>query len=262
MKNVYLLFFLLSFTTLSWAHDYWLEADKFQVAVGEDLVVHLYVGHNFDAEIERKLQKDMTSKFILVTKEKSIDLLNEFSEGNFPIVKRKLDLAGPTLLVMERNFASIELEKDKFVKYLKEEQGEHAKLHNNEGKQRERYARCIKSLVVCGDKPQGDIHKKVFGQKLEIILLQNPYTTSLGGSIEAKILFDGKPLANKMVMAQNKDAEGKINTLKAKTNSEGIAKFTINHKGVWIVRLVHILPLVDEDYDWESFWASYSFYKK
>ncbi len=101
---------------------------------------------------------------------------------------------------------------------------------------------------------------QLLGPKLDIRLRQNPYQLDPGDDLEVLILFDGEPLADKLVWAFNRDPEGLASASKARTNARGIARFTLDRKGSWLVRLVHMLPRPDApEVDWESYWASYSF---
>ncbi len=104
------------------------------------------------------------------------------------------------------------------------------------------------------------------GQRLEILLLQNPYLLDPGDDIEVQVLFDGEPLHDKLVKAFHKTGRGVVTKSKARTNQDGIARFRLDEAGPWLIRLVHMLPCAEladldceEDAYWESHWASYSF---
>ncbi|MFQ5823383.1 MAG: DUF4198 domain-containing protein [bacterium] len=267
VKNLWLrLAFLLLILIFSqgFSHDYWLLPEKFIISKGDSLIVHLFVGDEFEPELERPLQKYITKRFELLTSHGSFDLLSEFPDSTMPILSKKIEFEGYALLNLERDFAYIELSNSQFSDYLKHEDLlEVEKLREKSGKrskERERYARFIKSFVKIGEAKESDLYRKILGQKLEIVLLQNPSASKSGDVIEAQILFEGKPLINKIVMAYNKDMTGKVSKIKAKTDSRGIAKFKLEGEGFWIIRLVHLIPCDNcEKVDWESFWASYSF---
>jgi len=40
-------------------------------------------------------------------------------------------------------------------------------------------------------------YRQVLGQKIEIVLQQNPYLLGPGDSLDVKVLFEGKPLVGK-----------------------------------------------------------------
>ncbi len=79
------------------------------------------------------------------------------------------------------------------------------------------------------------------------------------------MLFNGEPLPDQLVMAFNREGEGPVAKSKARTNENGSARFTLDQRGVWLLRLVHLLPCSDrfegdcDDVDWESYWTSFIF---
>jgi uncharacterized GH25 family protein len=247
----------------AFSHDYWLHPEKFTISSGETLVVHLFVGDGFVSELERPLQKFITKRFELITKDRVVDLLDELPDSVKPVLKRKVNFDGLALIAMERDFAYIELPDSIFSEYLKhEELLDIEKLREKIGRrkvERERYARFIKSLVKIGDGVDGDVYKKIIGHKLEIVPLQNPYELGPGDEIEVMILFDGKPLKDKVVMAYNRYDSNKIGRFRSRTDSAGIARFKLEG-GIWLIRLVHLIPCYDcKEVNWESFWASFTF---
>lgn len=248
------------------AHDYWIEPNKFILSKSETLILHLYVGDKLNKEIEREFQKHMTPKFELFTDSVSLNLIDEVKDKQLPILTKKIEFEGLALISMERDWSYIELKPHEFSEYLKhEELQDIEKLWKKlpaRNVERERYKRpSIKALIRVGDKMAGEVYKKILGQQLEIILLNNPYKIKTGDELKAQVLFEGKPFANKVVMAFHRDkSSGKVSEYKVKTNKNGIARFKIENPGMWLIRLVHLRECREcKDLDWESFWASYSF---
>jgi len=244
------------------AHDIWLQPEQFTLSKGDTLIVHQLVGHELVSELELPLLRHLTPRFELVSTNGSVNLLNDLPNAEVnPVLNKKLDREGISLLTMEHDFFYDEFPNETFLKYLKYEE-----LINKYGdqlaktpKQSERYARTMKSLVKVGKVTNGDIYKKVLGKKAEIVVLNNPYLLKPGEDLKVQVLFDGKPLPNQLVMAINGDGKTSGTTLKARTTSDGIANFKLNQKGTWLIRLVYLRPCPDPYTDWESFWASYTF---
>ena len=168
---------------------------------------------------------------------------------------------------MEHDFVYDEFSTEKFLEYLKHEELVE-KFRDQLGRrpvQNERYARSLKCLVQVGKVTEGDLYKRVLGQKIEILLLQNPSLLDPGDDLEVKVLFNSKPLRDQLVIAFNRDGKRPVSKSKARTNTDGIARFTLDKRGVWLFRLVHLLPCADSsdadcsDVDWESYWSSYIF---
>ncbi|MFQ5998638.1 MAG: DUF4198 domain-containing protein, partial [Candidatus Bathyarchaeia archaeon] len=81
-----------------------------------------------------------------------------------------------------------------------------------------------------------------------------------GDSIEVQVIDRGKPLANKLVNDYNGDGKKLLSQQKAYTNQNGIATFTLEQKGVWLIRLSHLWHCSDcEGVDWENHYSTYSF---
>ncbi|MFN3134244.1 MAG: DUF4198 domain-containing protein [Candidatus Kryptonium sp.] len=256
MRKILIFLFIFNFV---YAHDYWLRPQKFILSKGDTLIVHLYVGDKLKAEIKRELQMEMTEKFELVKNDGIVDLLSQAKDKSIPILKREVDFDGLGLIVMERGWAHIELNAQEFNEYLKHEGITDIKIDSKNGVQKERYRRYLKSLVLSGKEVKGEIYKKVLGQRLEIVLLKNPYLLKVGDELEVQVLFEGKPLVNKIVtlysVGQNDVFEQKV-----KTNKNGIARFKVKNSGFQLVRLVHLRKCENcDDINWESFWASFSF---
>ncbi len=250
------------FSAAAFAHEYWFEPEKFILAPNEKTAVHLYVGDGLikDRE-ERAFQLEKTPVFNLLSAGKTLDLKLALADGAMPIYSFSADRAGNYLLAMERNWSYIKIESKKFEDYLREDGmeyiiGEREKLgwQNKEG--RERYSRFLKSLLQVGGK-RDDTYKRLLGQKLEITPLENPYSKKVGDNLKFQILFDGKPLANRVVFADNRTSA----TQKMTTDKKGTISMKIDKSGLWLVRLVNMRRCASDcgEADWESFWAALSF---
>ena len=257
----------------AYPHDIWLVAEQFRLAKGDTLTVRQLAGSELEVETEIEVLRRMTPRFELVTASGSIDLMKELPDMRTrpvvkPVLERKLDFEGQALLAMDHAFIHHEMSREKFLEYLEHEDFKMEEFRPHLGgraQQRERYARTMKCLVQVGDSRGGELHKKVLGQKLEILLLQNPFLLDLGDELDVQVLFDGKPAPDHLVAAFNGDGERLIAESKTRTNEDGIARFNLEREGFWLIRLIHLLPCSEssggdcEYVDWESHWTSYSF---
>ncbi|MEO6547293.1 MAG: DUF4198 domain-containing protein [Ferruginibacter sp.] len=261
MKKLSLVSILVIIISAVFAHEYILLADKFRVKRGEDLGMHLFVSDGFNIQLERPFQKEITTKFELVTSGGSVDLTQQ-NNGKLPILNRKVDFEGGGLFYMDRSFARIILPTAKFFDYLKEDhiEGIDSIVDKTRIEQRERYTRYIKSLVQSEEKYSDTLYKLITGQRLEIILLQNPYLLKTGDVLQAQVFFEGKPLTGKMIIARNRTGDQPSLTLLSRTNLKGICTFKLTRKGDWFLHATHMIPCPNKnESDWESFWTSYSF---
>ncbi len=262
-KNLLVLFTsVIVFVFLS-SHDYYLLSEKYFLSKGDTLITRMYFGDAFVLEEERPYQEYIIRKFDWVSSDKTENLMPSSKDSMFPALTKRMENSGLGLVAMERSYAFITLTPEKFTKYLEEERLtniiELRKKSATRTAEREKYTRYLKSLV-CVDAPKGDQYKRIVGHKLEIILLQNPYTIKKGKELTAQVLFQGKPLENASIEVMSKDAAGKIEISPMTSDINGEIRFKVARNGEWVVRLVHMVPCENcTDADWESFWASYSF---
>lgn len=245
------------------SHDYWFEPEQFFVSVGNTVGVHLFVGEGLKADEERVLQMEKTPRFQVFSSEETQDLKAIAKDGQMPVAQVTFKTAGNYLIAMERNWSAITLDAKKFTEYLRDEgldsivaQRDQSGEANKEA--RERYSRYLKSLVQAGSR-QDETYRREAGFTLEIIPQTNPYRLQAGDELKVKVLFEGKPLPNAKIFADNREA-GNTRTQGAKTASNGTAVFNIDRPGLWLLRLVHMRRCENQaEADWESFWAAYTF---
>ncbi len=260
ITSVFVLAFLLSANVF--AHEYWFEPETFFPGRGEKTVVHLYVGDGLikDRE-ERPFQLSKTTMFQVFSTGNSLDLKTSLVDEAMPIYNFSAANAGNYLLAMERNWSYIKLEPQKFEDYLREDGieyiiAEREKLGERQKEGRERYSRFIKSLLQVGDK-RDETYKKSLGLTLEITPLENPYDKKVGDKLKFQITFDGKPLAERAVFADNRNSP----TQKMTTDKKGQITMKIDRSGLWLVRLVTMRRFAADcgEDDWESFWSAITF---
>lgn len=248
------------------AHDYWLQPRQCFLAPGETTDVQLFVGDHFAEQAERPFQAKMTVKLQLVGQKQVQDLKATGKNGAKPACSITPQQVGNHLVVMERDWSHIEIEAAKFNKYLEHEGLTEILAKRREAGEgdtvgRERYRRYLKALVQVGDR-----HDQTFGQKighrLEILPLANPYAAEQRDRLGVSVLFDGKPLRGAQVTAYNRSGDD-TTTQTARTDNQGQVHFTLDQSGPWLIRLVHMRRCQDvSKFDWESFWAAYSFQLK
>jgi uncharacterized GH25 family protein len=244
----------------AWAHDCWLQPDRFKMGLDALLMIRLLVGHKLKVDKELPLEKKMTPRFSILTRDKEVNLLPVLDDESLPALKIHPQFSGTGMVVMDRGFTEIFLENDKFSSYIAGEYHSHLLDQveaNPREKQKEEYARCMKTLVHVGD--ASFTHELVSletGQRLEILLLSRPLSTE---PVRIKVLFDHEPLPNKTVTAFIKNQDAMV-SLTAVTGENGEAVFDNQKSGMWLIRLVHLFACEDErDMDWTSYWSSFCF---
>jgi uncharacterized GH25 family protein len=240
------------------AHDYWLQADKFQLNAGEPLIVHLNMGEELSVQEEKPHQAERTERFELRLQDDVRDLASATPEGHKPVFTDTLPTSGAFLFTLVRNAAQVELSGAEFDEYLAHEGLRGA--HSERATERERYWRFLKLLGRVGPDDETDLHHRFTGAQFEIVLLQNPFTLGADDEQIVQLLFETKPLPDATVFALHRAADGALTKLTATTDSRGVARFRLAQTGMWLIRSVYLRPCKGcKDVDWESYWAAYSF---
>ena len=245
------------------AHDYWLEPDTFTPTLGARVSVRLFVGDHFASEKERAFQRKRTVQFQWLAAGMARDLLAQGREDAKPFAQISPKRVGQHLLILQRDWAHIELEAEKFNNYLEHEGLERIlKLRREAGEDKsagkERYRRYLKSLLKVGGQDD-ETWRRRMGHRLEIVPLTNPYGHKPGDHLKVLVLFEGKPLTGSQLEAYHRGSK-KVTTQTLTTDKAGQVTIKLNQTGPWLLRLVHMRRCVeDAKVDWESFWSAYSF---
>lgn len=261
-KTATVLFLFCSF--FAFAHEFWLEPQKFLLTIGEKINFRIFVGENFTGE-KVDFTKFSLQKFTHYTSKGEENTKGNLTEQNINDFL-KFEIEGNHLIAFNNTNKHIELEAEKFNEYLKEDGLTNAlAFRKKQGqlnkKGREEYQRCAKTLLQVGN-----IHDETYqintGMKLEIIPEQNPYASA--NSLTFKVLYDNRPLKNALVVVWQKpltpEGDFKTNKREFRSDAKGKIKFSFEPKGVWMVSSVNMVPHTNlTEADWQSYWGSYTF---
>lgn len=182
--------------------------------------------------------------------------------GTDPAGFVRVPSAGFLVIGYRSSRSAITLEPEKFEKYLQDEGLDHVLKARAERKESvkpgsEVYSRCAKSLIAGGG--SGDAgFDRVVGLTLELVAESSPLKLRPGDALRLRLLHDGRPLPGALVkVTVQDDPEG---TASARTGRDGRVSFRLPRKGIWLARVVHMVPAPAETgADWESLWASLTF---
>lgn len=253
------------------AHDFWLEPASALATRGDELVLHLNMGEHLVTEEERPLQKDRVLRFDFYgDRSGRRDLLKAGTEGQTPAARVRLE-GGAALVVMDRNAQGITMEAAKFNAYLAEEGldgviAQRARLGQTDAPGRENYLRFLKVLVQEREPAAASantLYKRRVGERLEMLLENDPGRLGPDGKLQVKVVFEGNPLAGAKVFACRRGADGQSPfVVSAVTTAKGLAEFKLDQPGLWLVRTVHMRAASGgpkAEPQWDSFWAAYTF---
>jgi hypothetical protein len=100
---------------------------------------------------------------------------------------------------------------------------------------------------------------QVLAPRIDLRPLHDPYLLGPGDRFDVRVTFDGRPLVGRRVGAF-RPGDGEPVRRWTTTDGNGVARFTLDRGGFWLVRVVHLRACTDcAGADWESFWASLTF---
>lgn len=247
--------------SLAQAHEFWLQPREFRYKVGEEMKVDFMVGENFTGEFWN-LDVHKVEKLDMYCTGMNKNLLKDVRTSKGTNLIYKFDKEGTHLLSMESNFASIELQGEKFNAYLKEDGledilDERTRSNNLDKPAKEFYKRFAKLLVQSGNKTD-ESYKRRIGFRYEIFPLSNPYTLRVGDYLECRVMWEGKPAPHVQVKVWS-HIGNRIFLQPIYTEDDGTIKFPISGGGPWMVSAVKMIPSEKEGADYQSFWASLTF---
>lgn len=266
MKTLLVTALLAAAASSASGHEFWIKPAKFQIDPGATLDVQLFVGDGFPGEVvTRNGPKIIKFAAFSDAGELPIPGVN----GKDPAGSITLEKAGAYVLAFRNHPSRVELEAPKFESYLREEGldeiiTKRAELGQSDKPGRELFSRCAKSIVRVGDATGSTAagFDREIGLRFEIVPLTDPAainpTSDTARVLKVKAIFDGKPLANRMVAARTPDDPRHV--VKATTDTEGRAELKLTTPGMWLVSSVHMVAAPENsNADWESLWASVTF---
>lgn len=259
MKKIALTLFVLAFS-FAFAHEFWLNPDRFWYRKGETATILLQVGENFQGAKWKGTITRLTYYF-----DKQVKNLNVVVDTATRSFKMNTEGEGTQMLVLQNKPSFIELDAEKFNAYLQEDGLEEVLAFRQKNglektKGREIYERCAKLIFQVGEKKTGHF-KQITNLPLEIIPLQNPYAVRKAQAMNVgfRILFQQKPLAGIKVRFWQK-IQGELFKNEAISNEKGEVNFKFAPSGKVMISAVKMIAHdKPQEADWHSYWASLVF---
>ena len=264
MKDHRFLPLLLLFLAAAWsasAQDSYLMPYKFQPHKGEKLNVRLLYGDEFKNDGKYKYFAALTTKFMLFSGGKKIDLLTASKDSAAPVLSYPLVSQGLAMVDLVRKTPPTAYDRDDYAKILADEgMAKLAETVNNSNQSRFTEKKvCYMKTVVKVDKPNGGDYDKQLGDDYEIVLKGNPYKMNYGDDISAIVYIKGKPAPALSVDVFVKTTSGKIYPQKLTTNDKGEISIIASREGFYLIRCSQTVASTGSDADFESVQASLTF---
>ena len=238
------------------AHDFWIEPSAFHPSEGQVVTAALRVGQKLDGEPLPRIPA-LIDRFVLRGAGGEGNVVGR--PGSDPAGMARVADGGLHWIGYQSTAYPVTLEAKKFEDYLREEGLERivaarAKSGQSAAPGRERFYRCAKALLDTPG-PAAALDAPL-GFTLELIPRRNPY--ALKGDLPLSLLFRGKPAADVLVVAMNRDDPA--NAVRARTDRNGNVSLKLNRTGFWLIKAVQMESApAGSGVDWESWWASITF---
>ncbi|WP_425236502.1 DUF4198 domain-containing protein [Ulvibacterium sp.] len=265
MRRIYTTFFLVILYLLLSSHELFLKSDRYFFEENSQEELYLFNG-TFDKS-ENVITRDrIINPKILGPNYNFIPTSDDFYDtDDITYLKFKTGKAGTYVAGISTLPRAIELNGKDFTAYL-EHEGLTRVISDRKNKgifdqtAKEKYSKHVKALFQVDDTRTDDFSTQL-NYPIEFIPLKNPYELSVGDDVSFKLVYRGEPLGNQTVHISSRttlEEQGKEET-SLKTNEKGEVSFTIANVGQWYIATIHMQESKEEEFDYESNWATLTF---
>lgn len=248
-----LLLALVLLASPAFAHDFWIEPSNYSPDRGEVVTFRLRVGQNFLGDALPRNPQLLTGFSVLSG---SKPVIIDGDPGEEPAGSAAMPTSDVGVGIYTSRGSLATLDASTLAKYVAEEGLQpalRAAKISADKPLRDNFARCAKVLLRGERNTTG--FDRVAGMALELIPVTNPYATK--GTVTVKLLFEGKPLKDALIVAIPKRKPSAQNS--ARSDAKGMATMKLDRDGEWLIKAVHVVRSKTPGADVDSYWASLTF---
>ncbi len=252
------------------AHDMFLVVPDHDIATESQVTISLYNG-TFDKS-ENVIDRDRMLDVSVVDGQGLVshpELEQWREEGNITLLDLQTGSPGTYVVGLSTATKMIELTAEEFDDYLAHDGViDVLEARRSEGAGTsavsERYSKHVKMILQVGAEVS-DSYKKPLGYPIEIVPLANPGSLAAGDALEVLVLRDGDPVADQLIYASYEGYHSHDETgthreaFQTRTNEAGKARIELSRAGRWYLRLIRMVPVAEEEADYESNWTTLTF---
>lgn len=251
------------------AHDMWILPPSKAVADGKPLEWTVAVGMDFPKSIHAITPERLTFRAVsplgtVLTAPALPFETRQLEQQQRTVASFTPNAKGAWVLAVQTQPSLLSMTALKFNDYLLHDGLAHVlKQRLDDGElakdATERYSKFTKGLVAIDGDSSGTAATLRVGLTLEIVPLVNPLTRRVGDTLPVQVFFRGTPLP-KANVCWDEPGNGEDFLGQTWTNEKGIALVPIARSGPVTLRLIHMTRPRHADYEWESFWTSYTWH--
>jgi len=251
------------------AHDFWLVPLGFQVAPGETLTVLGQTSSAFPSS-QSAVALDRVASATIIDAAGTTPVADLTTAGNSLRLRVRPAVAGQKIVALTLHPRSVRESSEAFQRYLVLEGAPEAleRLRREGRVPRDsvtrRYAKYAKSLVTVGAGGP-EAWTRTAGHLLEFVPA-DASSIAPGGTLVARLLFRGRPMAGARVQAgfvpftapeAINGLAGKEQSTEYQTDGEGVVRIPVSGSGLWNLRTLQIVEAdAGSGADWDTHWAT------
>ncbi|WP_306257747.1 DUF4198 domain-containing protein [Pararhizobium sp. IMCC21322] len=253
------------------AHEFWIEPDTSQIAVGEGFTATLNVGQDLSGSTYSYLPPRF-ERFTITAGGSTKPV--ESRVGDNPALQMRIEDPGLQIIAYQSKIEGLTYASpEKFQQFLDYEGLDWVlDTHKERGLPsknfRENYTRFAKSLVQVGPyKSDGSSADQAVGLPIELVAMNSPFEPGRE-RLEVQLLRSGLPLENIQIATFQRNIDGSVSRRLTRSDANGIADILIDSGGFFLVSAVQ-MEAIDPKQSaeavngripvWQSLWASLSF---
>ncbi|MEL7260438.1 MAG: DUF4198 domain-containing protein [Pseudomonadota bacterium] len=242
------------------AHEFWIEAERYQVAPGESLVARFKNGEDFEgvslAYFDRR-----SARFDLI-RDGDMRALSPRT-GNNPALDTPAPGSGLVVAVHETTPSFVTYKTwDKFQTFADHKdfdgwRAQHDALFFPAPPFKERYTRHAKALFAVGDGLGADARA---GLLTEFVALTNPYAPGFDGTMRVRLHYGDTLRADAQVEVFDRAPDGTVTVSLYRTDSDGVARIPVTQGHDYLFDAVVLEPSPEDvGAVWDTYWAALTF---
>ncbi|WP_116128164.1 DUF4198 domain-containing protein [Lewinella sp. IMCC34183] len=265
------------------SHDMYLKLDSYFLQPNSKVSIQLFNG-TF-AKSENTIDRDrMVDVSVLANGERlRMDSTQWREDGDVTVLDFTTESSGTYVAGVSTRARSLAMDAEAFNSYLEHDgvvdELERRRADDNlESDAVEKYSKHVKTIVQVGD-TRTDDWQTTLGYPIEFVPLSNPYDLHTGDRLQVRLLWEGQPLADQLVIVDAEAGEhghehdaatdhehGPENEghthegmSQLRTDAEGIIDVEVTHDGSWFLRTIYMQDSEEEGLTHESNWATLTF---
>lgn len=256
---------LLTFLALpALSHEFWLDAQEFQVDLGGEIQATLKNGETFEGgDLAYNARRAVLFDMIDANGRRDVGA----RAGDAPAFAQNAQADGLLTLLYQSTHSTLTYTSwEKFQKFADHKAfGDVRAQHDARGlpsdRFKESYVRFAKSLIGVGSSAGSDAPR---GLEVEIVALKNPYTEDLSAGLPVQVLYRDQPRIGAQVEVFERAPDGAVKVWTVQTGADGAALIEVSSGHAYlldnVVLRVPSQALADEKGAvWETLWAALTF---